>query len=167
MKAIYVLGVIVCGLLFAACAPLKYSEEVYSMDFRKYSEQGFVITPTDNINREYVSLSNVEMVFTSGFTDSEEKFVERRGFSQSEIKDDLYRDRNTLRVKKTQEDNWFMPTYEYMLDQFVQYAKSMGADAIVDFKMIVNGDRVNGVLVNKKWHPVNVILSGFAIKILD
>ena len=60
-----------------------------------------------------------------------------------------------------------MPTYEYMLDQFVQYAKSMGADAIVDFKIIVNGDRVNGVLVNKKWHPVNVILSGFAIKILD
>lgn len=167
MKTTYILSVIVFGLLFASCAPLKYSEEVYSMDFRKYSEQGFVITPTDNINREYVSLLNVEMVFTSGFTDSEEKFVERRGFSQSEIKDDLYRDRNTLRVKKTQEDNWFMPTYEYMLDQFVQYAKSMGADAIVDFKMIVNGDRVNGVLVNKKWHPVNVILSGFAIKILD
>lgn len=46
MKTTYVLSVIVCGLLFASCASIPmYSEHVYSIDFRKYSEQGFIITP--------------------------------------------------------------------------------------------------------------------------
>lgn len=89
MKTTYVLSVIVCGLLFTSCASIPmYSEHVYSIDFRKYSEQGFIITPTDNINREYTSLADIEMVFTFGYT--EKKIVTRRGFSQSEVKDDLY-----------------------------------------------------------------------------
>lgn len=118
MKTTYVLSVIVCGLLFTSCASIPmYSEHVYSIDFRKYSEQGFIITPTDNINREYTSLADIEMVFTFGYT--EKKIVTRRGFSQSEVKDDLYIDKNTLRSKKPRGDNWFTPTPEYVLDQFV------------------------------------------------
>ena len=155
MKTTYVLSVIVCGLLFTSCASIPmYSEHVYSIDFRKYSEQGFIITPTDNINREYTSLADIEMVFTFGYT--EKKIVTRRGFSQSEVKDDLYIDKNTLRSKKPRGDNWFTPTPEYVLDQFVQYAKSIGADAIVNFKSI-----------KIESFPGKVTLSGFAIKILD
>ena len=75
------------------------------VDFSKYAEQGFLITPTSSISQEYESIGIVTFTYREKYSVLDE-------------------------VKPGLKD-----VYDVALDNLVESAKEQGANAILDFKV--------------------------------
>jgi len=141
-------------VLLSSCSTL-YRESTYVLDFTKYSKEGFFISPiSDGV--KYEPISNLTMEFEPGNLKGHVRSeLERKNKNKS---DDLF---NVVVYNETGGNgskSYFHPTMEYMLDKFVEEAKSQGATGILNFKAIKHIDLRKGTLLYYD-------LSGFAVKI--
>lgn len=120
MKKIILLVV----LLYASSCAVQYNEAYYMADFRPYTEEGFIISPLSSYAASYKPLATICIEFTPGYdrTYVNEKIVE------SKVNDDMYLSANG---KKQQ---WRCPTQDEMLKKLVDYAKSIGANGLLDYR---------------------------------
>lgn len=108
----------VFGFVFSGCKSSYYNEVVTSLDFREYTKQGFIISPTTS-GFEYTPVSEINVSFYLG----------------NKLPDDLKGKKGIKMVK----DRYlgiteYYPTSERILDKIVDEAKAMGANGIVNFK---------------------------------
>lgn len=153
------LKLILTILLFSficSCAsgPKRIQEErnFYSIDYTKYTDQGFLMTPY-KYNGEYESIASVEF----------EYFPEATRIGSLATLDDIntasrtkyiIRNNGQFRYKVAVVD------LEEVMDGIYNFAKDKGADAIVDLKinretksvggLIISGVSVRGFAINRK-----------------
>lgn len=114
MKAkLYILLATFC--IFYSCSPILYHEKVLVVDFSSYADEGFYIYPvgTEIKERNYVPLSQIEIVFNAG--------------AESEYSKNLPKDAYTIH------SGWINPNGKYFLSRIVEEAKKFNADGIIDF----------------------------------
>lgn len=141
MKKVLLLFV-VC---FASCAVQRYSEDYFIADFRPYTEEGFTISPLANHASTYRPIAAVSVEFTLGVDNS--VAIKRDGQGQG----DLY-------SASTTPGNWRHPSHEEMLSKLVDYAKSLGANGLLDYRFeVIRNEKTNGIIYYR--------LSGFAVEL--
>lgn len=118
-----VLFLMVATLSLTGCSKIMYTESVYTVDYREYIKDGFIISPTVT-GFNYQPISNIEVVFNSGELRKDEKgdnlqpVVPYKGY-----------------VGKTKK---YAPTSKRMMDKIINEAKQMGANGLIDFKTTYN-----------------------------
>lgn len=122
MKKVLVIAV---AYLMSSCATQKYSEVRFMTDFRPYTTAGFVISPLSTIATEYQPIATISIEFTPGIdvTYLNEDVVKK----EQKAYDDLYQGNPYLKKQ------WHEPTSKEMLDKFVEYAKTLGANGLLDY----------------------------------
>lgn len=105
-------------------------------DYREYTADGFTITPSSS-GFTYESVGDLSIKFTIGVKD---------GYINKEA--------------KWKEENVFKPSYDYMVAEIVKEAKSLGANALLNFNItpIIRGTKYGEVVDG-------YIASGFAVKL--
>lgn len=150
--------------LMFGCETAKQLEELsfipkkelfYTIDFSRFTEQGFLITP-EKYSEKYKSIGLVTYEYLPSGT---YKLV---GLT----KNPFY----NPQVDKTEPEylqlkNWvFEPIhYEKAMDSLYIKCKSMGADALVNFRIEVKSEEI-GVGYKNSSTVKGLLLSGFAIK---
>jgi len=130
--------------LLASCTPSKFSgyTDIYYMDFRSYSDQGFLISPY-SWEGSYDPVARVNMVMSP-----DAAYI---GSGSTPLPEGTYRIAD-----------WMVEELEYnaALDSVYQFCSRLGADALVDFKYEINMIDLAGEA------PVvpQIEISGFAIK---
>lgn len=124
--------VIAAAFLLSSCAIQKYSEARFMTDFRPYTTAGFMISPLSTIAAEYQPIATISIEFTPGFdvTYLNDEAVKK----EKKTYDDLYQGNPHLSKQ------WHEPTSGEMLDKFVEYAKSLGANGLLDYQAEVIRD---------------------------
>lgn len=151
-KTVFILLAI---LMLPGCSTYhKFSKATYLNDVRRYSEHGFYITPLD-LNKEYTPISNISIVMTPGVLQDQPKKT-KKSFTKNLKIDDMYYSDGKSETKVSGE--YLSVTYDKMLDELVSQAKSMGANAIINFKYYIDYGTKN------YFREVHTI-SGFAVKI--
>lgn len=108
----------VLGFVLGGCKSSYYNEVTTSLDFREYTKQGFIISPTTS-GFEYTPVSEINVSFYLG----------------NKLPDDLKGKKGIKMVKdKYLGITEYYPTSERILDKIVDEAKAMGANGIVNFK---------------------------------
>lgn len=142
--------IVLLAFCASSCAVQWYNEQQYLVDFRPYTEEGFIISPLSTYAAEYNPIGIVSMEFTPGFDKPQIKVEEPGAKKKEGINDDLYfsgeRHTSSKKHKHT-------PTWAEMMDKFVDYAKSLGANGILDYHF--ERDRASG----------KCCISGFAVYI--
>lgn len=105
------------AIFLNSCSPTYYQEKTTILDFREYTKQGFIISPTTS-GFEYMPISEINISFYPGGKLTEE-FKGKRGIKKQELKYSEY---------------YYSPSSTRMLDKIVEEAKNMGANGIVGFK---------------------------------
>lgn len=147
MKPIMI--VMLCFLLFSCSTTLNYiptETSYYAIDFRKYSKDGFLITP-EKINKDYESIGVVKYVIVPGARYQVDKSVR-------------YPDGTLANVQKWQTNKI---TLSQGLDSLYSWAKGMGANAIINFSATTTQRNYQSIS-----NPITLEgyeLNGFAIRI--
>lgn len=139
-----------------ACAPLKKIDS-YSLlnkvDFRPYSEKGFLFTP-EKYNGDYESIGIID-------------FIKMPGAVYSNIKN---MKGNTAYLPESPEypettSQWFFEPIDLnqVLEELYQQCQSLGADALMNFKLEANEDKYS-VDISNPTTVVGYRITGFAIK---
>jgi uncharacterized protein YbjQ (UPF0145 family) len=105
--------------LLSSCYVQKYSESYFIADFRPYTDEGFTISPLANYASPYKSIGVISVEVIPGVDGS--MAITRNGQKQG----DLYSGPSVP-------GKWREPTPEEMLDKLVEYAKSLGANGLLD-----------------------------------
>lgn len=115
--------------LASSCAVQKYSEVCFLTDFRPYTAAGFIISPLSTIASEYKPIAAISIEFTPGY---DVTYLNEKAIKKEETPyDDLYQ--SEPHSKK----QWHKPAPDEMLDKFVEYAKSLGANGLLDYRFEV------------------------------
>lgn len=157
MKKIFLLCI---AATLASCSTMltPYSQNFSIYDFTPYTKEGFIITPAET-GFAYQPVGDISVEFVPGY---KKGIIEKKPFiSESPVTDEMYSVTQPVGDKK---GKWFNPSPEYMLDEFVKYAKAAGANGILKFKAQANytySPSKYGTTV----HLNSYTLSGFAVKI--
>ena len=136
-------------LFFCSCGSIPFSQDVYVFDLRKYSEEGFFITPFES-NFSYIPIGEIQIVTINGSIKTNiEPIAERR---PSYVPDDYM---THERVSKKSSQLKIVDS-RYLTDELVSAARSLGADAIINFK----------IYVGESTYSTSTV-SGFAVKRIE
>lgn len=136
MKKVLVIAV---AFLMSSCATQKYSEVRFMTDFRPYTTSRFMISPLSTIATEYQPIATISIEFTPGLdaTYLNEEVVKKE---KNTYDDDLYQSNPYLKKQ------WHDPTSKEMLGKFVEYAKSLGANGLLDYHVeVIRNLKTNAV----------------------
>lgn len=134
MKKLILIAIVAWGTF--GCA--SYRQITYIGDFRKYTDENFVVSVVAT-GYEYDPVGEVVMKFSAG---RKPGYI-RPGYNPTSRRASLPK-------------NFFVPTYEFMLDELVKEAKSLGATGLLNL-------RINEVKKSKS--STYYTASGFAVKI--
>lgn len=135
MKNVFLLITVV---IMTSCRTY-YSEQSNVLDFRKYTESGFIINPTSS-GMEFEPLSMISVSFYSG----------------EKIDKDLKNDDGIINIySKSAQTKFYCATSDRMLEKIVQECKKIGANGIINFNIKPIPDKyqsweVSGVAVKLK-----------------
>lgn len=152
VSALIVLG----ALALQGCAMYpKYSETVYFADYRPYTAEGFTISPSSS-GFTYESIGALEIVFVPGT-------IKR---DQNSPKEDLQSGDKAW--YELSDGNYgvtiYTPSYDLMVEKMVRKAKEMGADALLNFRIIPQTEMVrSGSQFYERTKAY--VASGFAVKL--
>lgn len=107
-------------LFITSCAVVRYTETKYIFDFRQYIEQGFKITPAQTLNETHDCLALITIEARAGRV----KISSSNGVEI--ISGEGYIDSSRNEHKE--------PNVDQMLSGLVRYAKSIGANGIIDLQ---------------------------------
>ena len=104
---LFTIAIFVCS-----CWVTKYSQTTYFADFRDYTKDGFTITPSSS-GFTYKSIGDISIDFKIGKKD---------GYNNPDAEFGM--------------EHIFVPTYDYITAEMVKKAKSLGANALLNYKVI-------------------------------
>lgn len=110
-------------LLFASSCAVQYNEAYYLADFRPYTDEGFIISPLSSYPASYQPLATICIEFTPG---CDRTLVNGKEVDKK-FNDDIY-----LPAPRKQQQ-WHHPTQDEMLKKLVDYAKSIGANGLLNY----------------------------------
>lgn len=113
MKKTILLATFAISMLTLQSCYTYYYEQAYTIDFREYVEDGFLISPTDT-GFDYTPLGQLEVDYTLGETIP-------KGYSKKDLEKGI--------------DGYYFPTSKRIMDRIVDEAKELGGDGIVCFKV--------------------------------
>ena len=171
-------ALLIVSLLFivTSCSTIKELKAVNGgvflsgWDFREYQEKGFLFTP-EKYSYEYESVGVLELEviphafydYTTNYTKKVDKNLARQRIFQVEIDDKLYR----IRTKNmyTKDKVWFVETIEpkTVVKRIYDQAIEMGANALMNFKVIKEGNPYYPGYVNTVY-LTSYTVSGLAIR---
>jgi hypothetical protein len=133
-----------------ACTTTKFvSKDVYLLDFRPYTEKGFLMSTT-NIGANYSSIGEINISCNSGYIYNEDKkigvAVNNGNIAQSTASMNIN--------KNTPQKQW---TVDEVLAELYNEAKAVGANGVINIK--VETDRKEGF--------VDYHISGLAVNTLQ
>lgn len=149
-----ILFVFIIILLTTSCAVYKPSTTIHTIDFREYSEKGFLITPYSYNSDNYESLGLIYGYFTPGFEKQEGTII------YQPTKKEAARGIKPKYSYNTKEKNFNLTA---MVDQLYSKALAIGGDAIVDFKWDIIPNQSNSSSLDIEW-KYTVKMEGFVIK---
>ena len=158
MKKVFLLCLVA---ILTSCSTMlpPYSQNFSMYDFTSYTNEGFIITPAET-GFAYQPVGELSVEFVPGYKKDIIK-REKPFISQNPETDEMYSVKQPTGDKK---GKWFNPSPEYMLDEFVKYAKAAGANGILRFKAQANYSYSHSKY-GTTVHLNSYILSGFAVKI--
>lgn len=132
--------------MLTSCTSTKFvSKNVYFLDFRPYSEKGFLMSTT-LIGASYSSIGEINVTCQSGYILGDKK-------NKSSDWHDQYTSSASITVtKKTPRKQW---TIDEVLAELYNEAKSVGANGVINIK----------VETNYSEGFTDFIISGLAVKI--
>lgn len=120
------------------------------LDYSKYAESGFFITESNTVPFDYVSIGSLSVLEKSGTIKGSVQETVVKGL-KAETKtfevDDLYAESK----KEVKDVNWIYASDESVLEAFVQRAKSLGANGVVNlkFKHGLDEVEVSGMIIKR------------------
>jgi hypothetical protein len=138
---------ILAVVLLMSCTTTKFaSKQVYMLDFRPYTEKGFLMSTT-NVGVSYTGLAEINVVCKSGYVYAENK-------SFNDTWQDVYSDSKAMTVNKNTARKYW--TTDEVLEQLYNEAKAVGANGLINIRITSN-----------QWGSfTDYELSGMAIKIV-
>ena len=136
-----ILFLLVALLALSSCGTPKYMENSYTLNLKEFTGDDFTINPTSVANGEFEPLGIVEEYFYFG-----NKVDKEHKTHVEEVKD------------KYMQVSIFKPTQNRMFEKIISNAKEIGANGIIEFKMVDlfdknmrhNGYKLSGVAVKYK-----------------
>ena len=113
MKKTILLATFAISMLTLQSCYTYYYEQAYTIDFREYLKNGFMISPTDT-GFDYTPLGQLEVYYTLG-----------QKIPKDYSKENLF---------KGWDGNYF-PNSKRLMDKMVEEAKELGGDGIICFKI--------------------------------
>lgn len=153
-SALIVLG----ALALQGCAMYpKYSETVYFADYRPYTAEGFTISPSSS-GFTYESIGSLEIVFVPGTVKRNSNTLEKELQSGDKAWYELSDGDYGVTI--------YTPSYDLMVEKMVRKAKEMGADALLNFRILpqIEMVRSGGAFYE---HTKACVASGFAVKLIQ
>ena len=153
-SALIVLG----ALALQGCAMYpKYSETVYFADYRPYTAEGFTISPSSS-GFPYESIGSLEIVFVPGTVKRNSNTLEKELQSGDKAWYELSDGDYGVTI--------YTPSYDLMVEKMVRKAKEMGADALLNFRILpqIEMVRSGGAFYE---HTKAYVASGFAVKLIQ
>lgn len=152
MKKLIILST---ALLFTACVSSNVTERdefyaVWGYDFTEYTEIGFMFTP-EMYHGDYESVGLIEISYSPSFLEIP---GDARGDALMDYQDSqVYRDPIETKYWRVSR-----PSSEELIEKAYNQATELGADAIVNFRM------VSDTWTNGQLEVGTLTLRGFAIK---
>lgn len=154
MKKILLL--LTVGILIASCSIyIPYSLNTYSIDYSKYTKDGFFITESNSVSFDYDPVASVGAKETTGYTNAKEY----EAIKSSKIKEDSVYG-NSLEGRKEKRspnpNTKVYATLETAIDAIVSETKQLGGNAIIGIKIADLGSSefpeylVTGMAVKRK-----------------
>ena len=138
MKKIFTF--IILAILVISCETARYAEYTHIADFRRHIDAGFYIYPLGTeVKKEYMALADIDLLFVVG------------------NKSNLTSQEGVIAFTSPLGNTRYAPTGEYMLDRVVAQAKSVGADAIINYQVTPNS--INGAVASYRASAIAVKLS--------
>lgn len=147
---------------FIGCYPVKElasvprQERLFGIDFSKYSNQGFFITP-EKYNGEYESVGLLSYEYLpSG---------EYLTGGMSDVRNSSYNpnDKNSSYFLPVKYWHFEKINVEQVMDSVFKICKNMGADALVNFEIMEKSDDIGANSLNPSTR-FGYTITGFAIK---
>lgn len=122
-------------LLSGCAAPFYMSKGV--VDFRPYTEEGFFISPgMEGFNFKYSPIGVISISFTPGVVTKDGEKTAKQPYKEQRIDAMGYSAQGQAQTQVFgTSENIFRPSAEYMLEQLVEYAKSLGANGLLDYEI--------------------------------
>ncbi len=129
MKRLVILFISAYSL--ASCTTIRVPVEQYSgsIDYSKYTDQGFFITEANSVSFDYKPIASVYSIFKTGYEVSS-----KAGTTQ---KDDLYAG-TSMSIKTT--NRIVAATIDGVVSELYTKAKSIGANGIIGLEITYIGD---------------------------
>lgn len=150
----FFLFVLIITLLITSCAVYKPSTTIHMIDFREYSQKGFLITPYSYTSEKYESLGLIYGYFTPGFEEQEGTIIYQPTAKEAA---------RGIKPKYSYDTKGKNFNLTAMVDQLYLKALAIGGDAIVDFKWEIVPNKDNASSLDIEWE-YTVIMEGFVIK---
>lgn len=148
------LSLLLCGTIATGCSVQRYQETYYKTDFRPYTQQGFVISPLQTYAIAYEPIADIRLEIIPGDVPQ----ITATSNNGEVIANDLY----GTQAKQIRKD----PTTDEMIKQFVDYAISLGANGILNYKLEIKRKTVSGKYGSSSY-IVGYDLTGFAVFISE
>lgn len=134
-----------------------YSQKAWVGDFRKYTEENFVIS-TLSTGFQYSPIGEIEITFHAGYVKKDQ--VKEKAPSTMAKDDPIYGNTNFKGTfYSNKKYDYFSPSYDHMLSELVAQAKELGATGILDLKIYPT------VIKSKYGSTTFYTASGLAVKI--
>lgn len=144
MKTKSLITSILLSIFFVSCSKSVYSEFVWTRDYGKYLEDGFTIIPKEinpsSTGHKFVPVSDILISFFSGKKINDE-LKNKKGIINKQYKTGTYSDPTI----------YYYATEERVLDKLVEECKALGANGIVNFKILSKDQK-------------DLVVSGTAVK---
>ena len=146
MKKVPFIVYVIALFILSSCSSSYYSENVYTLDYGKYAEKGFIII-THEINpvstgHKFIPISEISISFVAGKKISDD-LKNKNGIKNKEHKTGTYSDPTM----------YYYATKERVFDKLIEESKMLGANGIVNFHISPNGQ--------------NWVVSGTAVRFND
>lgn len=144
-------------ILTYGCTPKMYVEKTAIGDFRKYTEENFVVSPIST-GYNYDPVAEIEINFYPGNRKKDNAKIEK---IKPAVEDPIYGTTAPASPMfvNTKNYEWFDPSYDYIVSQLVTKAKELGANGILEVK-------ITDVTTNSKYSEITRYkATGFAVKI--
>ncbi len=124
MKKTIIILVFAC-LSLTSCVKIPYVSVSYYIDYAKYMNDGFFITESNTIHKDYTPIASLDHFEENGYVILKPAEYDKRGYT----------------VKYAKFGEYKMATFDNALNSFIMDAKSLGANGIINIKYQVFIDR--------------------------
>lgn len=152
MKKIFTTILFICFVL-PSCITTTGVKETFFIDYKRYSDRGFFLTESNSVSFDYTPIASVLTVVKG-----EKQTVAKKNNTGKEVKHSARDRRESLFGDYTSKKTVKYSVYD-ALDELVSRSGKMGADGIINLKIIYTYDKdlgggydISGMAIKRKQY---------------